>query len=804
MNVPLIRLGKGDAVILDGVWYQEKLRTASTLTLGQIGGDHARTLTSQELLDLYFAERLKIVRGQMAMLDPATVELISRPLESFSPDQQAEMLKRFDYVTACDRFFARGCYTKRPESGYQRIALIVARYRRLTLARQKGCRTEQIPLEIVSGSALRDWYTRWRKWGRLLGALAPLTDNRGNREKKLHPAVRAAIADFVRGKWLTLEKPSVTVVHQGICAAVTKLGLPEPSEMAVRRWIDENIDPYTRTLYRDGPKKAEHDFRLTKRAPIAVRPLQIVEFDETPLDIILVDPNGKILGRAYLTAGICLATGMIVGWHIGLEKPSWSTVMQALRMAVLKKDLGNCGAESPYPVYGVPEVIKVDNGPAYRSTSLVAAAGQLQFELRLVPRGKPHLKGKVERFFGQVARDFLSVFPGRTFANTLERLDYDSEGNARMTLEQCSRLFMRWVVDIYHNLPNRNSFNHTALERWLALAGYGVRLPPEAADLAPLVGLIVHRTIQAEGITFMGLTYSDDVLKGLRKSSYVGREWIVKIDPLDISHLLVLDDDKKRWLRMPCQQPELVEGLTLKMWMDVVSAARARTKAGQRVSRRILLKAREDLMREAEALGHKPRAKVTAVEYRWMEAELNKPEYEISVDPDGNDDEFSSSARTPKQAASQRRKLASQQDNVADCERAATFTEPASSARGHPIVEPSRVQVDLTVHEQELANELSEFEEQQRLQAFRDESARGGTSTNSSLDHARHKGFSTSPEFSPHSSVGGSPESDQAADHSQTDSRSPPPQGHPSLKGTSSMQGVHRVLIDENDDALYG
>ena len=508
MNAPLIRLNKGDAVVIDGVWYHEKMRTAGSVTLAPIGGAVARTFTGDEFRDLYFdpAGRMKIVRKELALLDDAFADAVSRPFESFTAEQQAEMLRRFDYVGACDRFFARKLYSKRPERGYAKIARIVARYRRLLAAREAGRAPSAMSLEVVSGSTLRDWYSRWRNSGRMLGAIAPLTHRRGNAEPKLDPAVRAIIADAVREKWLTLEAPPMTVVYDLICRRVEQLNegrlggaLAQPSEMAVRRWTDANIDSYTETFFRKGRKEADHQFRLIRRAPVAIRPLQIVEFDETPLDIILVDSNGKPRSRANLTAGICVATGMIAGWHLGYEKPSWSTVMQALRMAVLKKDLGDSGAEIPYPVFGVPEMIKVDNGPAYRSTSLVAAAGQLQFELRLVPVGKPNLKGKVERFFREVSKDFLSVFPGKTFSNVQLRGDYDSKGYAKMTLETARRLFMRWVVDIYHNRPNSRCFGQTPLERWEALAGCGVRMPPEAVDLAPMIGLVVNRTIQADG-----------------------------------------------------------------------------------------------------------------------------------------------------------------------------------------------------------------------------------------------------------------------------------------------------------------
>lgn len=730
MNAPLIRLGKGDIIIIDAVWYTEVSRHDGTLKLRSIGGEIERTFTGAELRNIYFdpAGRMKIVRSELAALEGEAAKVVARPFESFTDEQQAEMLLRLEYVNACDEDFAAKTYNKRPEDGYTKIATKVTE--RLLTQFIAGTSQFDVRERKVSGSTLRDWYMRWRRAGRRLGALAPLTHCRGNYDAKLDPAVRAIIADCVRQKWLTLERPPLTVVYDLVCRSIEKLNegrvgseLEAPSEMAVWRWIKANIDPYEETFFRKGRKEADHQSRLIGKSPMVVRPLQIVEFDETPLDILLVDQNGKERGRANLTAGICLATGMIVGWHIGVEKPSWTTVMQALRMAVLEKDTTASGAESPYPVYGVPEMIKVDNGPAYRSNSLVAAAGQLQFELRLVPVGKPNLKGKVERFFREVSRDFLSVFPGRTFSNVQERGDYDSQGRARMTLEQTQLLFMRWVVDIFHNRPNSRSFGQTPLQRWEALSGCGVRLPPESADLAPLIGLIVNRTIQADGITFMGLTYRDPKLAEFRRTGHMGQEWMVKVDPLDLSALLVLDAEGQRWARVPCQQMHLIEGLTLQMWMDVVRAAKERTKLGQRVARSTLLRAREALILEARKMGHKPHGKITTAEYRWIEGEVNNPKYEFDIDPDDDS----------KKGTRPRNRVAwkTGADEPADLDPA--MTDPPSRAGGHGVAEKEAPDAHLEQVQQEFFEEVAEEEETERLRRFREESV-------SAADAARKAG----------------------------------------------------------------
>lgn len=816
MNAPLIRLNTGDAVVIDDVWYKEELRTTGALTLSAIGTGIQRTFTGDELRDLYFdpAGRMKIVRNHMAALKEELREVVSRPFESFSVEQQAEMIKRLDYVNACDRFFARKLYSKRPgeKEGYTSIAKIVARHRRFVRARLENCPTSGVPLEAVSGSTLRDWYGRWCKSGRMLGALAPRWHRRGNTKTvRMDPAIRMIIADAVREKWLTLEAPPLTVVYDYICQKVVKRNenvgdgdLSAPSEMAVRRWIKENVDPYTQAFFRLGKKEADQQFRLTRKAPVAVRPLEIVEYDDTPLDIILVDANGRVRGRAYLTAGVCLATGMIVGWHISKDRPSWSTVMQALRMTVLKKDLADSGAESPYPVFGVPEMVKVDNGAAYRSTSLVAAAGQLQFELRLVPVGKPNLKGKVERFFREVARDFLSVFPGRTFSSVQERLDYDSEGNARMTLQDAQRLFTRWVVDIYHNRPNSRSFGQTPLQRWEALSGCGVRMPPEAADLSALIGLVVNRTIQGDGITFMGLTYRDEVLRGMRRSGHMGKEWMVKVDPLDLSVMLVLDDVKKRWVAVRCQQPELVEGLTLKMWMDVVAAAKVATQRGQRVSRGRLLRAREALILEAQAMGNRPRGKITVAEYSWIESELNNPKYE--VDADMSDADAQAKAATTPAAQRKKERRAHAKSAPRDAEAPAndpTMVEPASKAKGYPIVDVDLPGRELKEREQEVSRDIEDLEEEERLAEFRAESAAGRLSEAADDDAVAQTSASdadASPPQAPDESKAAAHAVETVADRDVT----PPlaPDDEPRIASETTV-GPRR-LVDEDDDDHFG
>ncbi|MCJ2142863.1 DDE-type integrase/transposase/recombinase [Methylobacterium sp. E-066] len=358
--------------------------------------------------------------------------------------------------------------------------------------------------------------------------------------------------------------------------------------------------------------------------------------------------------RVWLTIAICAATRMIVGFHISTERPSWSSVMHCLRMAVLPKDLDHLRVLTSWPVFGVPEVVKLDNGREFHSRSMKAAAGQLRFELRYMPRGKPHLKGKVERVLGTIARDFCAYLPGRTFRDVRERGDYDSVGQAALTLIQLIEFFTIWVVDIYHNRAHGGLLGRTPLQRWEDLAGYGTRLPPSADDLTPLIALVVPRTIQRHGITFLGLTYQSDDLKGIRrgKGFHFGDEFLIKVDASDLSSLLVLVDEEARWITVPCEDG-LADGTSLVEWRDVVQTARRMTREGQRVARATLVRAMELLRAECRKAGVKPQ-RLASIDIDWFREHADDPMFEVAWDVADEDAYMAERLRSQRPRKAQR------------------------------------------------------------------------------------------------------------------------------------------------------
>jgi putative transposase len=62
-----------------------------------------------------------------------------------------------------------------------------------------------------------------------------------------------------------------------------------------------------------------------------LNPLERVEIDCTSLDVFVVDNKNKLsLGRPYITSAVDVATGCLVGFHIGFKLPSSKDVVSCL------------------------------------------------------------------------------------------------------------------------------------------------------------------------------------------------------------------------------------------------------------------------------------------------------------------------------------------------------------------------------------------------------------------------------------------------------------------------------------------
>ncbi len=538
-------------------------------------------------------------------------------------------LGRWDYVTVIDGLEDRrknggSSLFRRKEPCYGAVARAVASHKR-----RNGIQ-EPTP----SPFTLRDWFRRWERSGREPAALVPLNDRKGRKPTELNPSLVSIYDAAVKKFYLQEERIGVRTLHEYLSGRIEEHNrnsgdrLTPLTETALHRFIQRRYTAREIADARQGKRKGAMQFVAKRRRPTPSRLCDIVEIDHALLDVVVTrGRNGQpletesdapiqkkgIAGRPWLTVAVCAASRCVVGWSISLEPPSYVSVMQCLRsMLSPKPDVTVNGRIVENPCFGLPKVLKVDNGKEFHSQALKAAAAQLDFEILYCPRRRPWEKGRVERFFGEVQRNFASI-PGRTFQSPEKRGDYKPTDRARIEMPALREMFAIWITAYYHQHNHRNLYNRTPREVWQELSVHGVYMPSKAKDVVMLTGLPLHKPNRDQGIEYLGLHWDSDELEKLRNDHGLKRKWHCVLDPLNLAELRVWDDTVQPNvpLRVPCQDLDLIQGLDLDMWKRTRHRSKERTPADEIVRRETVADARMELFERAtrEDEGGKPLSK---------------------------------------------------------------------------------------------------------------------------------------------------------------------------------------------------
>ncbi|MVT52593.1 DDE-type integrase/transposase/recombinase [Bradyrhizobium yuanmingense] len=163
-----------------------------------------------------------------------------------------------------------------------------------------------------------------------------------------------------------------------------------------------------------------------------------IELDHVALDFLVVGNHGKLLGRPYLSMALCLRTRTIVGWHVGLERPTSLTAIQTLRAAATKITRHSSLKQPRIRGWGAVDQIITDNGTSFHSTPVVAASEALGQNLHLA--SAPHAKSTIERFFRHAVKELVKS----------QRVRRD---NGAMTIEELEQAVQSWVAQAGKSTP---------------------------------------------------------------------------------------------------------------------------------------------------------------------------------------------------------------------------------------------------------------------------------------------------------------------------------------------------------------
>lgn len=283
------------------------------------------------------------------------------------------------------------------------------------------------------------------------------------------------------------------------------------------------------------------------------------------------------IGTPSLTSAVDKYSGVIVGYYLSFEPFSSLSVMQCLLHTIHPKDYVKNkfpSVKKDWNVYGIMEILVVDNGKEFYSQHFQDACQQLGISIQYTPPYMPWYKSSIKRTFSSYNTQLLQGQPGALFQEFTTQYDYDPKKNAVVSLEALQEMIHIFIVDI-HNQSSHSQFCTPRAEVWSkGITEYPPTLPLNLQELRVLVGAIEKRVITRRGVELYGLYYNSCELARLRSNYEVEdmrrrgglrqkEKATIKYDPTDLSKIYVFDPTSHQFIVVPAMNQEYTQGLTL-------------------------------------------------------------------------------------------------------------------------------------------------------------------------------------------------------------------------------------------------
>ncbi|MGF1761660.1 transposase family protein [Photobacterium sagamiensis] len=414
--------------------------------------------------------------------------------------------------------------------------------------------------KIPSSITIYRWWLKFRESGYDPVSLASKSKQRGNRNIKV-PKVVSEFMDQAVKHVISARKTNIQSAFRRVRRKVRQYNLAHgthfkyPNYESIRKRV-KKLTPYEKLEGSKGKRVAKREFRRMGKRILTSNVLERVEIDHTWLDLFVVHEEHRIaIGRPYLTQLVDCYSKAVVGFYLGFEPPGYTSVALALKNAIRRKE--ELLAQYPsvrhdWLCYGIPDLLVTDNGKEFLSKDFDLACGSLLINTHQnkveTPDNKPH----VERQYGTSNTSLLDDLPGKAFSSYLQREGYDSIGEAALSLNEITEIYLIWLVDIYHRKPNKRGTNcpnvawRQGSEEWAPDEFGGSK---EELDFR--FAKLDRKMLRKEGITvYKELSYSSE-----RLAEYRGQKGDHKVtfkyNPENMGFIWVLDEDKEEYFKVP-------------------------------------------------------------------------------------------------------------------------------------------------------------------------------------------------------------------------------------------------------------
>ena len=461
----------------------------------------------------------------------------------------------------------------------------------------------------VSTATLYRWIKNYNNSGSIEGLMPNKTGvKQGTKYLDIH--TEQIITDVIQKVYLNKQRPSIQQVVKEVkrrCLEENIIQVPHAN--TIRERI-RTISPYEKLNRRGFMEKARNKFKpAAGKFPNVNGPLDVVQIDHTPVDLILVDDlHRKPIGRPFLTLAIDIYSRMITGYYLSFDAPSATSVAMCVSHSVLKKEewLTLHDVDAQWPVWGVMTTIHVDNGSDFRSKAFQKACAIHNINLEYRPVRQPQFGGHIERVLGTFMKDIHNL-PGTTFSNIKQREGYNSESNAVLTISEFEKYLVTYICKVYHKSLH-NGIGMTPERKWEIgifgngeLSGAGLPAIPKnrhsfLLDFLPMY----ERTIQKYGVSINGLNYYADILRSWINAEdpidrNKKRNFIFRMDPRDISTIWFYEPELKQYFKIPFADQSLP---SMSIWEFEKAKTQARNEGMKSVNEHEILRAHTELIKQ--------------------------------------------------------------------------------------------------------------------------------------------------------------------------------------------------------------
>lgn len=440
---------------------------------------------------------------------------------------------------------------------------------------KKMSRKEIEELAAKHGVHYTTIYRMLRKYDETMSpaALVSRIKNRGGKGK---PRIDKAVDDVIenhfkaiqKAKEVDITKLSIKGLREEIRRTCKQLGLKPP----VWRTVSDRLDRFIQNNKLEARQKRKGGRSRTMAGgsfPDANWPLDVIQIDHTPLDIIIVDDEKREpIGKAFLSIAIDVFSRMVVGFSLSLDSPSIYSVGRLIAHCILPKTefLEQVGVDAEWNVYGMMGTILLDNASEFRAESFVPFQEEYLVDIRWRPVATPEYGGHIERL-AKTLNDLIHQEPGSTMGNVAKREGYDSEGHACYTIDEIEKWLTVLITKIYHieghsALRTHDGIEMSPLEKYrIGIIGDD-KTPgagnPDIVEEPERLRLFLlpseYRTVQRQGIELEKIHYFHDILRNL----YGQKEWdgkakkyLIKRDHRRISPIYIFDPERKEYFAIP-------------------------------------------------------------------------------------------------------------------------------------------------------------------------------------------------------------------------------------------------------------